>query len=335
MRTISVVVLLSMCCWLHGAATNAQPSAAADARAMNAPSPVAAPAAPAAPTKPSALAAFPDLVTVSTSASVPLAGLAEGSAAAAKAQAEYARNVGLPVEVRTKKSAIALRLIPAGTFMMGSPDAEPNHKDSEPLHRVTLTRPYYIGVNEITEREWKRVMGSPHGGLGVDETLPVEAVAYADAVAFLKKLCALEGVPEETYTLPSEAQWECACRAGTTAPYYFGDTLTPQQALFGKAKDGVNSRAAVRLYPPNAFGLYDMHGNVAEWCRDWWEQTYQRIAVVDPTGAQPGEFRIVRGGAWDKPVTMCRSAERWNLPPSYAWETVGFRIVRILPPQTK
>lgn len=294
--------------------------------------PVPAIAAPAvaAPAAPAAVAAYPDLLIVQTPSAAPAQGLADGSAAAAQAQAAYAGKVGLPVEVKTKNAGIILRLIPCGTFWMGSPETEPFHKDTEVLHKVTLTRPFYIGATEVTEGQWKSVMGKTHGDIGVNEQLPVEKVTYQDCIDFLKKLCAREGVPEETYTLPTEAQWEYACRAGTQTPYYFGDTLEATQAVFGK-KSGEGSRVPVRTFPPNAFGLYETHGNVAEWCKDWWEQAYQRVPQTDPTGAQPGEFKIVRGGAWDKAVTVCRAAERGNLPPSYAWETVGFRIVRTLP----
>ena len=289
--------------------------------------PVAVPVAPA----PAVVAAFPDLVAAAAPATPLLQTLADGSAAAVAAQAAYAATVKLPIDARTKNSGIAVRLIPPGTFKMGSPETEPFHKDAEVLHNVTLTRPFYISATEVTEGEWKRVMGKTHGDVGVNEQLPVEKVTYQDCIDFLKKLCALEGVPEETYTLPTEAQWEYACRAGTLGPYYFGATLEPTQAVFGKKNEGESGRVPVRTFAPNAFGLFETHGNVAEWCKDWWEQAYQRVPMTDPVGAPPGEFKIVRGGAWDKAMTDCRSATRGNLPPSYAWETVGFRIVRTLP----
>jgi formylglycine-generating enzyme required for sulfatase activity len=295
-----------------------------------APAPAVSPA-PVPPAVPAAVPGYADVIPVVTPAAVAVQGLADGSEAAARAQAVYAGKTALPVEVKTKQAGIVLRLIPCGTFKMGSPETEPFHKDAEVLHSVTLTRPFYISATEVTEGEWKRVMGAAHGGPGVNEQLPVEKVTYQDCIDFLKKLCALEGVPEETYTLPTEAQWEYACRAGTLGPYYFGATLEPTQAVFGKKNEGDSGRVPVRTFAPNAFGLYETHGNVAEWCKDWWEQAYQRVPMTDPVGAPPGEFKIVRGGAWDKAVTVCRLATRANLPPSYAWETVGFRIVRTLP----
>jgi formylglycine-generating enzyme required for sulfatase activity len=328
-----VVVCSCLSLLMYAAETSApaSPTPAVPAAAVVAPaSPAPATPAPPAIVAPTPVTGYADLIPVVTPAAVAVQSLADGSAAAAQGQAVYAGKTALPVEVKTKQAGIALRLIPCGTFMMGSPETEPFHKDAEVLHKVTLSQPFYISATEVTEGQWKSVMGKTHGDLGVNEQLPIEKVTYQDCVDFLKKLCALEGVPEETYTLPTEAQWEYACRAGTSSPYYFGDKLAATQAVFGK-KSGEGSRVPVCTFPPNAFGLYETHGNVAEWCKDWWEQAYQRVPQTDPTGAQPGEFKIVRGGAWDKAVTVCRSAERGNLPPSYAWETVGFRIVRTLP----
>ena len=337
------IICASLCAGLTTLLLAADPApATASPAAPTAPAavaPVAVPVAPVAPVAPIApvapapavVAGFPDLIAVATPPQPSLQGLADGSAAATAAQADYATKAKLPVEVQTTKANISMRLVPPGSFMMGSPETEPYHKDSEVLHRVTLTRPFYISATEVTEGTWKRVMGAAHGGPGVNEQLPVEKVTYQDCIDFLKKLCALEGVPEETYTLPTEAQWEFACRAGTQSPYYFGAALEPTQAVFGKQNTGESGRVPVHTFAPNAFGLFEMHGNVAEWCKDWWEQASQRVPQVDPTGAQPGEFKIVRGGAWDKVVTFCRSASRANLPPSYAWETVGFRVVRTLP----
>jgi formylglycine-generating enzyme required for sulfatase activity len=190
------------------------------------PAPPPAPAAPtiaapvAAPvvSAPAAVAGFPDLVAVTTPAKPSLQGLADGSAAAATTQADYAKKTKLPVEITTKKAGLCMRLILPGAFTMGSAETEPFHKDSEVLHKVTLTRPFYISATEVSEGDWKRVMGKTHGDIGVNEQLPVEKVTYQDCIDFLKKLCALESVPEETYTLPTEAQWEYACRAGTQSP---------------------------------------------------------------------------------------------------------------------
>jgi formylglycine-generating enzyme required for sulfatase activity len=156
--------------------------------------------------------------------------------------------------------------IPPGSFAMGSPKEEKNRKANETQHKVTLTKGYYMGVYTVTKEEWKAVMGdtpSPDKG---KKNLPVETVSWLDCQDFIKSLQEKDKKP---YRLPTEAEWEYACRAGTTTPFYFGDTISTKQATFGKGKKGYSplNTTPVRSFPANAWGLYDMHGNVWQWCQ--------------------------------------------------------------------
>ena len=226
-------------------------------------------------------------------------------------------------DVTTNSIGMKLKLIPAGTFMMGSEDGD---SDEKPVHQVTLTRPFLLGVYEVTQEQYERVMGvNPSDFLGSDN--PVDRVSWEDAVEFCQKLSAL---PQEkraghVYRLPTEAEWEYAFRAGTTTKYSFGDDESQlgEYAWFG-------DNAGKKTHPvgekkPNAWGLYDMHGNVWEWCQDWYGG-YPSVAVTDPTGASTGSLRVFRGGGWHGPAEFCRSAARNGLSPSYRSHNDGFRV---------
>jgi formylglycine-generating enzyme required for sulfatase activity len=210
-----------------------------------------------------------------------------------------------------------LKLIPGGTFTMG---------DGKDAHQVTLTKPYELGVYEVTQEQYERVMGINRSEFK-GSTNPVEQVSWVDAVAFCEKLSSL---PEErsagrVYRLPTEAEWEYACRAGTTTAYSFGDD---ESSLGEYAWYGSNSGRKthpVGLKQPNPWGLYDMHGNVWEWCSDWYGD-YPNDAVTDPKGPPSGSARVDRGGCWYYTAENCRSAYRRRAYPSYRDDQLGFRV---------
>ena len=250
-----------------------------------------------------------------------------------------------------------LRRIPAGTFVMGSPEDELGRVwyYDETQHRVTLTQDYFIGVFEMTQKQYKLVMmgSNPSGYRG--DTRPVEGVSYddlrgtsaeggagwpekghtVDATSFFGILRAKTGL---CFDLPTESQWEYACRAGTTTALNSGKDLTdesecPNMAEVGRyarnrddGKGGYGEHTKVGCYLPNAWGLYDMHGNVLEWCLDW-QGDYPKKAVIDPGGANSGSYRVKRGGYWRSSARNCRSAFRYGNNPSIRGDGYGFRVV--------
>ena len=198
----------------------------------------------------------------------------------------------------------AFRWCPAGTFMMGSPQNEANRRDSETQHQVILSRGFWMLETEVTQGMWASVMGNnPSSSKGIK--LPVECVSWDDCQEYIKKLNGMKVAPAGfKFSLPTEAQWEYACRAGTTTAYSFGNTLSSEQANFGSETKDVGS------YPANAWGLYDMHGNVWELCADWYGE-YPIGAVTDPMGADRGWNRVIRGGGkYSGYAHHCRSALR-------------------------
>jgi formylglycine-generating enzyme required for sulfatase activity/serine/threonine protein kinase len=257
-------------------------------------------------------------------------------------------------EVLKSSIGMELRKIPAGTFQMGSPPAEHPGSDEE-LHAVTITRAFYMGVTEVTQDEYVRVTKKPNpsffsaNGGGRDKVVglntnpfPVEMVSHADAEEFCRLLNQLDKYKLPAgweYRLPTEAEWEYACRANTTTPYHWGETLSARQANFGAFPFGgaepglelIGTRTMpVRTFPSakNAFGLYDMHGNVSEWCADFFSRGfYQTSSPTDPTGPASGTSRVVRGGSWSDQASGCRSASRTGLAPDDMRSYVGFRVV--------
>jgi formylglycine-generating enzyme required for sulfatase activity len=266
-------------------------------------------------------------------------------------------------------------LIPAGEFKMGSPQDEKNRLDDEgPQHRVRITKPFFMGIHEVTVGQFRKFVadanyktdaekGEKPGAYGwnsdtkefgfnekyswrnagfeqTDEH-PVVNVSWNDAVAFCAWLSKKES---KTYRLPTEAQWEYACRAGTTTRYYSGDdpeTLAkvgnvadatlkakiPDWPYTIKASDGYVFTAPVGKFKPNAFGLYDMHGNVWEWCADWYgAEYYAASAADDPKGPASGSGRVIRGGGWDDVAEICRSALRSFSTPGDRFDRLGFRV---------
>jgi formylglycine-generating enzyme required for sulfatase activity len=237
-----------------------------------------------------------------------------------------------PKEI-TNSMGMKLVLIPKGTFMMGSPESEEARRKDETQHGVTISKDYYLGVYEVTQAQYEKVIGKNpshfQGAIVGNENayLPVEQVSWDDAVEFCKKLSEL---PEEkkagrVYRLPTEAQWEYACRAGSKTAYSFDDEegLLPEYGWF--YRNSSKRTHTVGLLEPNAWGLYDMHGNVWEWCSDWYEE-YPRGAVSDPTGPKEGSFRVFRGGCWLDGAAYCRSAFRGRDYPSARILSYGFRL---------
>ena len=237
-----------------------------------------------------------------------------------------------PKEI-TNSIGMKLVLIPKGTFMMGSPESEQGRQKDETQHEVTISKDYYLGVYEVTQAQYEKVMGKNpshfQGAIVGNENadLPVDNVSWNDAVEFCKKLSDL---PEEkkagrVYRLPTEAEWEYACRAGSKTAYSFDDEegLLPEYGWFDR--NSSNRTHTVGLLEPNAWGLYDMHGNVWEWCSDR-HGDYPKGAVSDPTGPKEGSGRVYRGGSWRIEAALCRSADRLRSVPSYRLRNFGFRL---------
>jgi len=274
-------------------------------------------------------------------------------------------NNGNPI---TSPKGIEMVSIPAGTFTMGSPATEANRFDREgPQHSVTLSS-FKMGKYQVTQEQYKAVMGSNPsnfksavtGESGTPGKRPVESVSWYDALVFCNKLSIAEGlnpvysisgktnpsewgsVPTSSnetwnaavmdkskngYRLPTEAEWEYACRAGTTTAYNTGDTINDNTGWY-KSNSGKETHQ-VGLKPANAWGLYDMHGNLFEWCWDWYNSSYYSSSPAnDPTGADSGSDRVLRGGSWYVSAESTRSAFRSYQLPYYRDGDFGFRLVR-------
>jgi formylglycine-generating enzyme required for sulfatase activity len=213
-----------------------------------------------------------------------------------------------------------------GTFEMGSPSSEKDRFDDETPHTVTLTQGFHLGKHEVTQSQWEKVMGSnPSEFKGADR--PVEKVSWTDVTSFCGKLTASERTAGRlpagmTYQLPTEAQWEYACRAGTKTAFSFGAGLTSGQA---NISGGPGETTAVGKYPANGWGFHDMHGNVLEWCADWYRD-YPTGAARDPVGPADGSDRVSRGGSWGRTADDARSAIRdWD-EPADSFISLGFRL---------
>ena len=259
-----------------------------------------------------------------------------------------------PPQTVTNSVGTKLVLIQSGRFTMGSQTSEEGSKEHETLHKVELTQPYYLGTTEVTENQWAQVMGpsmitemveerdpktkrfirkiekqSPNPMLG--SQLPKTSVSWEEAVKFCQRLSELPEEKKEgrTYRLPTEAEWEYACRAGTSTAYSFGDRATSlgDYAWFvvNSKRNNIRTRYPVGTKKPNAWGLYDMHGNVWEWCSDWYGP-YPEGFVTDPQGPSKGSVHVRRGGSWDCLAVDCRSAFRFGVDQYYRDNDFGFRI---------
>ena len=209
--------------------------------------------------------------------------------------------------------------VPPGTFWMGSPDSENGRRKDEILHRVTLTEGFYLAIHPVTQAYWREVVGNKDTGFQ-GEDLPIECVSWDDSQDFLCRLGERDG---NLYRLPTEAEWEYSCRAGTTSPFCFGDTVSEQQAIFSGSQT-----SRVGAFPPNAWGLHDMHGNVWEWCSDRYGN-YPTDRVVDPKGPYTGKYRVLRGGSFFNRLWSVRSASRSRQVAEHRGANVGFRPVMV------
>ena len=229
----------------------------------------------------------------------------------------------------TNEVGMEFVLMPAGELLMGSPRGEPGREANErPQHEVRITKAFYIGAHEVTQEQYAAVMGrNPSKFPGARN--PVERVSWHDAVEFCARLSEKDG---RTYRLPTEAEWEYACRAGSTTAYSFGDDPRRLDDCAWYSRNSEHRPHEVGLKLPNAWGLYDMHGNVWEWCQDWYADGYRSSAAEDPTGPTSGSYRCVRGGSWFDYPTPLRSAARGRDSPSNRPDDHGFRVVCALGP---
>jgi sulfatase modifying factor 1 len=248
---------------------------------------------------------------------------------------------------------VKLRWCPPGRFLMGSPPGEPERRPDETQVEVTLTRGFWVGQYEVTQGQWRRVVGEFPGKLtaGQGDDFPVYDINFAEAEGFCRRLTEQARQTGELpagweFRLPTEAQWEYACRAGTTTATAFGDTLSSKQANFqGKPYNGAEAGPSLRRtaqvgsYPANPWGLHDVHGNVFEWCRDWYHRTLPGGADPDWSSAKilaavnrDGTVsRVRRGGCWADEGWPCRSAFRLRFEPERRSDHIGFRVVAVRP----
>jgi formylglycine-generating enzyme required for sulfatase activity len=225
-------------------------------------------------------------------------------------------------------------LIPAGKFVMGSPPDEPGRDDDERQHEVSISKPFYLQTTEVSQGQWVRIMGDiPSHFKGCGDYCPAEKVSWNDAQKFISKLNQMESTNK--YRLPTEAEWEYACRAETKTPFFTGECISTDQANYNgyipgnNCPQGKGRKRTVNVgsFQPNAWGLYDMHGNVWEWCQDWYGD-YPTGPITDPIGPAEGRHRVLRGGSWRAHAWDQRSATRLASGPDYRGDYDGFRVAR-------
>jgi formylglycine-generating enzyme required for sulfatase activity len=261
----------------------------------------------------------------------------------------------------TNSIGMKLVRIPSGEFVMGSPEEDKeSHADERPRHEVRITKAFYLGVHEVTQKEFRAVMGynpsyfsrdgegkkdegylafnCPTGGKAelrakdAPDNFPVENVSWAEAKEYCEKLSAMTKEMESgrVYRLPSEAEWEYACRAGASSykKFHFGNAITSGDANF---HNNLKRTCQVGSFKANAFGLHDMHGNVCEWCGDLYDENYYAVSSSeDPLGPKEDDDWVSRGGSWTDSGAICRSARRSVLPGSRSYDQ-GFRVLLVLP----
>ncbi len=234
-----------------------------------------------------------------------------------------ARQAGDPLELTIYGVRAVFRYCPPGTFLMGSPEDEKNRDRDETQREVTLTRGFWMLEAPVTQFLWTAVTGdAPSNFQGMDAR-PVEMVSWNDCNSFIHKLNAEILAPDGMkFDFPTEAEWEYACRAGTSTRFNCGDDLTERDANFERV---FVKTTPVRSFEPNAWGLYDMHGNVYEWCFDRYDD-YPKESTTDPQGSELGSSRIIRGGSWRVKSWYCRSARRDLHSPERRYDDVGFRL---------
>jgi formylglycine-generating enzyme required for sulfatase activity/outer membrane protein assembly factor BamB len=260
-------------------------------------------------------------------------------------------NADQPARTITSSIGMQLTRIPAGEFLMGSAAADAGaREDEQPQHRVQISKSFYMGVYEVTQAEYAGVMGTNPSSFtrtrllqdaprDLDcSRLPADNITWYTAVEFCRRLSKLpsEQKAGRVYRLPTEAEWEYACRAGTTTVFHAGNSLSSTQSNFngnypfGNARKGpfLNRTTTVGSYKPNAFGLYDMHGNLNEWCADRFDRDYYRVSpIVDPQGPEQGTSPVIRGGDWYSDARDCRSAFRYADLPEGRFYALGCRVV--------
>jgi len=241
-------------------------------------------------------------------------------------------DLGLWAEFSVKRVTQRMRWIWPCEFRMGTPEDEPERRDDEVRHRVMLTRGYWLADTACTQALWQAVMGeNPSAFKGPER--PVEQVSWEDVQEFTRRLGAL--VPGLDPRLPTEAEWENACRAGTETPFSFGPTIGTDQVnydgnrSYAGGEQGVSRKETVdvKALPANDWGLYQMHGNVWEWCQDWYG-AYLGDPSIDPAGAEAGDGRVCRGGSWGDHAVDCRSGQRLQWHPGDRYVRRGFRLAR-------
>jgi formylglycine-generating enzyme required for sulfatase activity len=271
-------------------------------------------------------------------------------------QAGWGKHLGMPVEI-TNSIGMKLALIPPGEFTMGSPKELIEEEmrlyggddwyrallpGEGPQHQARITKPYWLGVTAVTQEEYQRVLGSNPSKFQGDPKRPVEQVSWDDAVEFCRRLSELpaEKAAKRRYVLPMEAQWEYACRAGSTGRWCFSPQRNPSPRVVEEKIVGdygwSNANTDVPNHPvaqkrANVWGLYDVYGNVWEWCADWYDRDfYAKSPIDDPMGPPGGSFRVLRGGGWRYPAGICRSACRDRFEPGSRDGHLGLRACLVL-----
>ncbi len=233
----------------------------------------------------------------------------------------------------TNEFGMTFVYVPAGSFTMGTPEDEPERDLDETLHEVTISKGFYIQATEVTQAQWKAVTGdNPSRFAACGGDCPVESVSWEMCRDFALRLNELD--PGHTYRLPTEAEWEYACRAGTRTVYSVGDCLDTDQANFNGnyvlsgCTEGIyrETTMPVGSFSPNPWGLVDMHGNVGEWCQDRYGE-YPEGSATDPVGPDIGTFRVFRGGSWYANPATCRSGNREGGNPQLRYHSKGLRLV--------
>jgi len=243
---------------------------------------------------------------------------------------KYSTSVVEPAKVFTNSLGIKFQYIPAGEFMMGAvPQYKEADDDEKPQHKVRITKPFYMGKYPVTQEEWEKLMGNnPSEFKKAGKRAPVETVSWNDCQEFIKKLNQKEG---KTYRLPTEAEWEYSARGGVSGGstiYTYGDDVSKLDDYAWYDGNSGNTTHPVGQKKPNSLGLYDMMGNVREWCGDWYDDEYYKNSPnADPKGADKGEFRVLRGGSWNINARNCRLSLRGNDYPDSRYYNNGFRLV--------
>ena len=239
-------------------------------------------------------------------------------------QKQLSQELRLPIET-VNSIGMKFRLVPAGGCLIGSPESEIGHSPVEVQHYREFPEPFYMGMYEVTQEQWEKIMGAennPSHFRGAQQ--PVEEVSWYDCQELVLKLARLEGLDERAYQLPSEAEWEYACRAGTSTAYCFGNNPKMLGKFADFADNNYKRPRPVGQRLPNALGLFDMHGNLWEWCRD----LYQNYPGDFSPEGEVNSWRSIRGGNWHVGAKSCRSANRCRLPGPSVGNMLGFRIKR-------